>query len=85
MMKHAVKKQAVGWTRSAVTKNDLTKFKKDGFLPRTAEVIFPGDEVIPRPDEGFRVMFLSFLYSGLSLPAHEFLRELLFVNSVQLH
>jgi hypothetical protein len=30
-------------------------------------------------------MFLSFLFRGLSLPAHEFLRGLLFVSGVQLH
>jgi hypothetical protein len=30
-------------------------------------------------------MFLSFLFRGLSLPAHEFLRGLLFVYGVQLH
>jgi hypothetical protein len=30
-------------------------------------------------------MFLAFLFCGLSLPAHEFLRELLFVYGVQLH
>jgi hypothetical protein len=30
-------------------------------------------------------MFLAFLLRGFSLPAHEFLRGLLFVYSVQLH
>jgi hypothetical protein len=30
-------------------------------------------------------MFLAFLFHGLSLPAHEFLRGLLFVYGVQLH
>jgi hypothetical protein len=30
-------------------------------------------------------MFLAFLFRGLSLPAHEFLRGLLFVYGVQLH
>jgi hypothetical protein len=30
-------------------------------------------------------MFLAFLLRGLSLPAHEFLRGLLFVYGVQLH
>jgi hypothetical protein len=34
---------------------------------------------------GYRVMFLAFLLRGLSLPAHEFLRGLLFVYGVQLH
>jgi hypothetical protein len=30
-------------------------------------------------------MFLAFLFRGLSVPAHEFLHGLLFVNGVQLH
>jgi hypothetical protein len=30
-------------------------------------------------------MFLAFLFRGLSLPAHEFLRGLLFVYGMQLH
>ena len=48
------------------------------------EYQLPGDEEIPNPPEGWRVMFLSFLFRGLSLPAHEFLRGLLFVYGVQL-
>jgi hypothetical protein len=38
-----------------------------------------------RPDDGFRLLFLSFIYRWLSLPAHEFFRGLLFVYGVQLH
>jgi hypothetical protein len=39
----------------------------------------------PNPKAAFRVMFFAFLLRGLSLPAHEFLRGLLFVYGVQLH
>jgi hypothetical protein len=39
---------------------DLKKVKKEGFLAQSAEIVFPGDKVIPRPPDGFRVMFLSF-------------------------
>jgi hypothetical protein len=49
------------------------------------DIVFPRDEAIPSPPAGFRVMFLAFLFRGLSLPAHEFLRGLLFVYGVQLH
>jgi hypothetical protein len=48
-------------------------------------VVFPGDEVVPTPPAGYRVMFLTFLLRGLSLPAHEFLRGILFVYGMQLH
>ena len=49
------------------------------------EYQIPGSEERPKPQKGWRVMFHSFLFRGLSLPAHEFLRGLLFVYGVQLH
>jgi hypothetical protein len=49
------------------------------------EIVFPSNEHIPAPPPGFRVMFLSFLLRGFSLPAHKFLRGLLFVYGMQLH
>jgi hypothetical protein len=86
MTKNSAKRgTAVGWPASAITKGDLNKAKKAGFLSESMEYAFPGDEVIPRPTKGFRVMFLSFLLRGLSLPAHEFLRGLHFVYGVQVH
>jgi hypothetical protein len=48
-------------------------------------VIFPGNERVPKPPKGYRVMFIAFLLCGLFFPAHEFLRGLLFVYGVQLH
>jgi hypothetical protein len=64
---------------------DLKKAKKEGFLPTSVAVVFPGDVVVPTPLTEYRVMFLAFLLCGLSLPSHEFLRGLLFVYGVQLH
>jgi hypothetical protein len=64
---------------------DLKKAKKEGFLPASAEIIFPSTEAIPLPPAGFRVMFLAFLLHGLSLPTQEFLCGLLVVYGVQLH
>jgi hypothetical protein len=59
--------------------------KKEGFLSESAGIIFPRDKDVPSPPAGYRVMFLAFLLRGLSLPAHEFLRGLLFLYGVQLH
>ena len=70
------KARVVGWERSKFTKGDLRKVRQFGLLPVATEVKFPGDESMPRPDEGWRVMFLAFLFRGLSVPAHEFLRGL---------
>jgi hypothetical protein len=82
MAKKFMKKQAVGWTASTLTETDLAKAREEGFLVATAEVILPGSEVVPHSQPGFRVMFLAFLLHGISLPAHEFLRGLLFVYGV---
>jgi hypothetical protein len=64
---------------------DLKKAKKEGFLPEAAPVFFPSDEHVLKPPKGYRVMLLIFLLCGLSFPAHEFLRGILFVYGVQLH
>jgi hypothetical protein len=85
MAKKGTKKLALNWVPSSFDEADLKKAKKEGFLPAAAPVIFPGDEIVPKPPAGYRVMFLAFLLCGLSLPAHEFLRGLLFVYGVQLH
>jgi hypothetical protein len=63
----------------------MKKAKKEGFLPEAAPIIFPGDERVLNPPKGYRVMFLAFLLYGLSFPANEFLRGLLFVYGMQLH
>jgi hypothetical protein len=85
MVKKGTKKMALNWVPSSFDFTDLKKAKKAGFLPVAAPVIFPGDERVSKPPKGYRVMFLAFLLHGLSFPAHEFLRGLLFVYGVQLH
>jgi hypothetical protein len=76
---------ATSWVPSKFEESDLTKAQREGFLVGGEQVIFPSTERIPKPPSGYRVMFLAFLLHGLSLPAHEFLRGLLFVYGVQLH
>jgi hypothetical protein len=61
MVKKGGNKMALKWVSSTFEESDLTKAKKDGFLPEAAVIIFPGDERVPSPPEGYRVMFLSFL------------------------
>jgi hypothetical protein len=70
---------------SEFLQSDLTKAQKEGLIAEGDQVIFPSTERIPKPSSGYRVMFLAFLVCGLSFPAHEFLRGLLFVYGVQLH
>jgi hypothetical protein len=76
---------ATSWVPSEFEQADLTKAQKEGFLVERDQVVFPSSERIPKPPSGYRVMFFAFLLRGLSLPAHEFLRGLLFVYGVQLH
>jgi hypothetical protein len=64
---------------------DLAKAQKDGFITEGDQVVFPSTDRIPKPPSIYQVMFLAFLLRGLSFPAHEFLRVLLFVYGVQLH
>jgi hypothetical protein len=70
---------------SVFTQKELDKARADGLVSDDDQVIFPSTERIPKPRDGFRVMFFAFLLHGLSLLAHEFLRGLLFVYGVQLH
>jgi hypothetical protein len=76
---------AISWVPSEFEESDLTKAQREGFLIGAAPVVFLGTDRIPKPPSGYRVMFLTFLLRGLSLPANEFLRGLLFVYGMQLH
>jgi hypothetical protein len=79
------KTSATNWVRSTITKKDVEKARADGFIAAQDSIKFPSTKWIPEPPSGYRVMFLAFLLHGLSLPAHEFLRGLLFVYGVQLY
>jgi hypothetical protein len=76
---------ATSWVTSAITKKEVEKARTDGLISDSDSIKFPSTERIPQPSSGYRVMFLAFLLRGLSLPAQEFLRGLLFVYGVQLH
>jgi hypothetical protein len=76
---------STSWVPSVFTQKDLNKARTEGLVSNDDKIIFPSAERIPKPRDGFWVMFLAFLLRGLSLPAHEFLSGLLFVYGVQLH
>jgi hypothetical protein len=85
MGKKKITNASTTWVPSEFEQTDLTKAQENGFLTGGDQVIFPSTERIPKPPSGYRVMFLAFLLRGLSFPAHEFLRGLLFVYGMQLH
>ncbi|KAM0904955.1 hypothetical protein ACQ4PT_017682 [Festuca glaucescens] len=73
------------WVASSITKRDEKKLRSLGLISANeGDVIFPGSDSRPKPPNGFTVMFPAFLHRGLSLPAHEFLRCLLFSYGIQL-
>jgi hypothetical protein len=85
MTKGKTANAVTSWVPFVFTQKDLNKARADGLISDEDQVIFPSIERIPKPRDGFRVMFFAFLLRGLFLPAHEFLRGLLFVYGVQLH
>jgi hypothetical protein len=82
MVKKKSTNTSTSWVPSEFEQSDLTKAQRDGFCIGGDQVIFPSTERIPKPPCGYQVMFLACLLRGLSLPAHEFLRGLLFVYGV---
>ncbi|KAK1650571.1 hypothetical protein QYE76_068376 [Lolium multiflorum] len=73
------------WSASAICSRDINKLRNLGFISTSDEDIrLPGAVSRPKPPKGFTVMFVAFLFRGLSLPAHEFLRSLLFFYGIQL-
>jgi hypothetical protein len=70
---------------SAITKHDGNKLRSLGLISYDEkDVRFPGSKSHPDSPDGFTVMFHAFLHRGLSVPAHEFLRCLLFFYGIQL-
>jgi hypothetical protein len=76
---------STSWVPTEFKQTDLTKALADGLIANGDQVIFPSTKRIPKPPSGFWVMFFAFLLRGLSFPALEFLRGLLFMYGVQLH
>ncbi|KAK1643214.1 hypothetical protein QYE76_061019 [Lolium multiflorum] len=73
------------WSASAISNRDVNKLRALGLISSSEDDIrLPGAISRPRPPKGFTVMFTAFLFRGLSLPAHEFLRSLLFFYGIQL-
>jgi hypothetical protein len=85
MGKANIANASTSWVPSEFKQMNLDKALADGLVADGDQVIFPSTERVPKSQSSYRVMFLAFLLRGLSLPAHEFLRGLLFVYGVQLH
>ncbi|KAK1641947.1 hypothetical protein QYE76_059752 [Lolium multiflorum] len=73
------------WCASTISNRDVNKLRTLGFISSADDDIrLPGSSSRPRPPKGFTVMFVAFLFHGISLSAHKFLRSLLFFYGIQL-
>jgi hypothetical protein len=78
-------KIGLDWSASTISKREENKMRSLGLISSVeSDFLHPVSASRPRPPKGFIIMFASFLFRGLSLPAHEFLRSLLFFNGIQL-
>ncbi|KAK1641990.1 hypothetical protein QYE76_059795 [Lolium multiflorum] len=78
-------KASLDWTASTISKREENKMRSLGLISSAeSDFVHPGSVSRPKPPKGFTVMFVAFLQRGLSLPAHEFLRCLLFSYGIQL-
>jgi hypothetical protein len=73
------KNVATSWVPSAFTQKELEKAQVDGLISNDDKVIFPSTDRIPKPRDGFRVMFLAYLCAVfLFLPTNFFVGFFLF-------
>jgi hypothetical protein len=71
------------WDCSEFVEKDLCKAAKEELpMDDAEEVRAPRLEMTPTLPAGFQVMFMAFILQGLSFPAHDFLRGLLFAYGV---
>jgi hypothetical protein len=68
------------WVPSVFTQKELNKARTEGLVSDDDEVIFPSTERIPKPRDGFRVMFSPFSCAVFPfLPTNSFVGFFLFM------
>ncbi|KAI5014067.1 hypothetical protein ZWY2020_055457 [Hordeum vulgare] len=71
--------------RSTVTKDDLLELVEQGMIANKSWRLPAEGETEPAPQEGERVLLLSHVYRGISLPPHPFFRGIMNHFGAQLH
>jgi hypothetical protein len=70
---------------STISKRDEKKMRSLGLISSVeSDFVHSGSVSRPKTPRGFIFMFIAFLQRGLSLPAHDFLRFMLFSYGIQL-
>ena len=75
------------WLPSGVTEEHLTELAESGFLPSKAECTWraPGEEAEPTPQGDERVILISHLLRGMTLPPSTFFSSVLEYYGLQPH
>src|SRR3954471_23647476 len=76
----------VNWEGSTITENDIAWLRKTRRIPDEVSCrIPPRNEVVPNPEPGERVVFISHFLRGFGLPASYFFRSFLDRFGLQPH
>jgi hypothetical protein len=66
-----------GWEGSEVTPANITWITTTRRVPARVACRLPAGEIVPAPESGERVVFISHFERGFSLPASNFFRDFL--------
>src|SRR4051812_27521696 len=70
---------------SNVTEMEILMLRRARKIPRTLDFRVPGDELVPTPRAGERVVFRAHFDRGFGLPVSKFFRDLLDFYRLQPH
>src|SRR5215216_1680339 len=74
------------WVASFVTKKGIKELREAGYLSADVTHRIPAKkQVIPTPEPGERVVFISHFLRGLGFPLHPFVRDLMFNYGLDFH
>ena len=73
------------WEGSIITEDDVERLRRTLRIPAGVETRIPGEEVVPDPEPGERVVFVSHFERGFGLPASAFFRAFLDFFGLQPH
>ena len=73
------------WSGSYVSRDDIEWLRRSRRIPPNVDCRRPGDEIVPTPRAGERLVFVSHFIRGFGLPVSTFMREFLDEFKIQPH
>src|SRR3990170_2209172 len=74
------------WEASIVTSKDIENLKHTGYLSSDIACRAPeGNQIVPTPNRGERVVFIPHFLRGLGFPLHLFLWGVMFFYGLDFH